>query len=127
MLALPAAGGSRRDIYNGAVFSYTHGSIGSQTPLARFEMTESENNQSVEPQDDPEVVGTLESFNARVEVNNEGWVWRVFLYEKGGCDEALDWVRKLPEVKELWVIHTKVTKEAVDALQEEMPDLVIYR
>ena len=90
-------------------------------------MAESENNDRVEPKDDPDVVETLESFGARLELNDDGWVWRVFLYEKGGRDEALEWVKKLPEVKELWVIHTKVTPEAVEELQAERPDLVIYR
>ncbi|MBW3599719.1 MAG: hypothetical protein KY475_20920 [Planctomycetes bacterium] len=90
-------------------------------------MADSENHENVEPQDDSDVVETLESFNARLDVNEDGWVWRVFLYEKGGCDEALEWVRKLPELKELWVLQTKVTKQAVDELQEEKPDLVIYR
>jgi hypothetical protein len=79
------------------------------------------------PQDDPEVVGTLESFGARVEVNDEGWVWRVLLYEKGGCDEALEWVEKLPEVRELWTIYTKVTPEAIEKLQAKKPELKIYK
>jgi hypothetical protein len=81
----------------------------------------------VGPQDDPEVVATLESFGARVEVNEDGWVWRVILNEKGGCDEALDWVKRLPEVRELWTIYTKVTPQAIDDLQAEMPELTIYR
>jgi hypothetical protein len=79
------------------------------------------------PPDDPEVVGTLESFNARLDVNENGNVWRVILYEKGGTDEALDWVKKLPAVRELWVIHTKVTPDAIEELKREMPDLVIYK
>ncbi len=90
-------------------------------------MADSENHELVEPQDDPEVIATLESFGARLDVNEDGWVWRVILYEKGGCDEALEFVRQLPELSELWVIHTKVTPDAVDELQQEMPDLVIYR
>ena len=54
-------------------------------------------------------------------------MWRVILYEKGGCDEALDWVRKLPEVRELWTIYTKVTPQAIEKLQAEKPDLTIYK
>jgi hypothetical protein len=81
----------------------------------------------VGPQDDPEVVGTLESFGARVEVNEDGWVWRVILYEKGGRDEALEWVEKLPEVRELWTIYTKVTPQAIEKLQAKKPDLKIYK
>jgi hypothetical protein len=60
-------------------------------------------------------------------VNEDGWVWRVILYEKGGRDEALEWVKRLPEVRELWVIYTKVTPQAIEELQAEMPDLTIYR
>ncbi len=83
--------------------------------------------EEVAPQDDPDVVGTLESFGARLDVNDEGWVWRVILYEKGGCDEALDWVKRLPELTELWVVYTKVTKQAIEDLQKERPDLTIYK
>jgi hypothetical protein len=81
----------------------------------------------VGPQDDPDVVATLESFGARVEVNENGWVWRVILYEKGGCDEALEWVEKLPEVRELWTIYTKVTPQAIEKLREKKPDLTVYK
>lgn len=79
------------------------------------------------PQDDEDVTGTLESFGARLERDDEGWVWRVFLYEKGGRDEALEWVKKLPKVRELWVVYTKVTPAAIDELQAERPEIKIYR
>lgn len=79
------------------------------------------------PKDDPKVTRQLEFYGARLDLNEEGWVWRVILYEKGGCDDALQYVKQLPEVKELWTLHTKCTPDALDELQADMPDLIIYR
>nr|PZM88299.1 MAG: hypothetical protein DIU77_20670 [Thermocrispum agreste] len=91
------------------------------------EETPDQEKEEVVPQDDPEVVETLESFGARLDLNEDGWVWRVILYEKGGCDEALEWVKRLPELTELWVIYTKVSPQAIEALQKERPELTIYK
>jgi len=75
--------------------------------------------------DDEFSVEQLKKAGCRVDVNDKGNVWRVFLYERH-TNALLNHTLGLPGLKELWLLGSKVTKTAVTELQKELPKTKIH-
>ena len=89
---------------------------------------EEEVEEEPEPEPDPgpdnlDAIAALKELGCRADLNDNGRVWRIFLYEKHG-DNALAQIHGLPSLKEIWTIGSKVTKPMLDRLQETLTDKV---
>ena len=76
------------------------------------------------PPDDQRCVAALAKLGARLDMNEQGNVWRVFFYRDHG-DAALNHIFGLPSLTELWVIGSKVSKTSIAEIKTEKPELVI--
>lgn len=75
--------------------------------------------------DSPEAIEALRKHNVRIDLNDKGMAWRVFLYEKCG-DPALALLGGLPSLKEVWVIGSKCTKKGIAEYKEHAPKVKVY-
>ncbi|QDU94560.1 prolipoprotein diacylglyceryl transferase [Lignipirellula cremea] len=78
------------------------------------------------PPDDAKAIEALTRLKCRLDRNDYGNVWRVFMYEHHGTDASLLLLSGLPSLRELWVLGTKVTAKGIEELRVEMPKLTIY-
>jgi|GEM_PF-3134779 len=86
---------------------------------------EPEVDDSLLPPDNQDAIRALRELGARVDVNERGRVWRIFLYERNK-DNALAQIHGFPRLKEVWLLGSRVSKEMVDRLREIHPELTIY-
>lgn len=75
--------------------------------------------------DSPEAIEALKRHKVRIDFNDKGMAWRVFLYEKCG-DPVLALMGGLPSLKELWVIGSKCTKKGIIEFKEHSPKVKVY-
>lgn len=75
--------------------------------------------------DSPEAIEALLRHKVRIDYNDKGMAWRVFLYERCG-DPVLALLGGLPSLKEVWVIGSKCTKKGVLAFKEHAPKVTVY-
>ena len=76
------------------------------------------------PPDDQRCVAALTKLGARLDLNEEGNVWRAFFYRDHG-DAALNHIFGLPSLTDLWVIGSKVSETSIAEIKTEKPDLLI--
>lgn len=77
------------------------------------------------PPDHQDAVAALKDVGARLDLNEQGNVWRVFFYDKN-TDAHLAQIRNLPSLREIWLIGSKVTKPGAEGLRERLPKVTIY-
>ena len=88
--------------------------------------TPKEESEEGEPGDDhPDAIAALKDLGARLDLNKHERVWRVFFYEKHD-DAALDQIHGLSSLKELWLLHTRVTSEAAEKARERLEGVTVY-
>ena len=88
--------------------------------------TPKEESEEGEPGDDhPDAVAALKDLGARLDLNKHERVWRIFFYEKHD-DNALDQIHGLSSLKELWLLHTRVTSEAAEKARERLEGVTVY-
>ena len=75
--------------------------------------------------DNQDAIRVLKELGARLDVNQHGFVWRVFLYEKNG-DDAARQIHGFPMLKEIWLLGSKVTGPMAEKLQEDFPAAKIF-
>ena len=75
--------------------------------------------------DHPDAVAALKDLGARLETNEAGNVWRILFYEDHK-DADLAQIHNLHSLKELWVIGSKISKDATEAFKEAFPDVTVY-
>ena len=75
--------------------------------------------------DHPDTVAALRDIGARLDLNEEGRIWRIFFYERNH-DEQLADIHGLQDLKEVWLLGTKVTPQGVSHLKERLPDVTVY-
>lgn len=78
------------------------------------------------PPDDAKAVTALKKLRVRLDVNEQGNVWRVIFDDMNGRDDALVLLQGLPALKELWIIGTRVTPKAAESIKEDRPELTVY-
>jgi len=88
--------------------------------------TPQEESEEGEPGDDhPDAVAALKDLGARLDLNKHERVWRIFFYEKHD-DDALEQIHGLSSLKELWLLHTRVTSEAAEKVRERLEGVTVY-
>ncbi len=88
--------------------------------------TPKEESEEGEPGDDhPDAIGALKDLGARLDLNKHERVWRIFLYETHG-DETLEQIHGLSSLKELWLLHTRVTSEGAEKVRERLEGVTVY-
>ena len=88
--------------------------------------TPKEESEEGEPGDDhPDAIAALKDLGARLDLNKHERVWRIFLYENHG-DEALEQIHGLSSLKELWLLHTRVTSEGAEKARERLEGVTVY-
>ena len=88
--------------------------------------TPKEESEEGEPGDDhPDAIAALKDLGARLDLNKHERVWRIFLYENHG-DEALEQIHGLSSLKELWLLHTRVTSEGAEKVRERLEGVTVY-
>ncbi|MFP6604624.1 MAG: hypothetical protein VB862_18980, partial [Pirellulaceae bacterium] len=60
-----------------------------------------------------------------LDLNKHERVWRIFFYEKHD-DTAVDQIHGLSSLKELWLLHTRVTSEAAEKVRERLEGVTVY-
>ncbi|MDA7950644.1 MAG: hypothetical protein MPJ24_04065 [Pirellulaceae bacterium] len=75
--------------------------------------------------DHPDVITALKDLQARVDIDEHGRVFRVIFYRNAN-DDYLVHIPRLPALRELWTIGTKVTDEAVDELKKSCPRVQFF-
>ena len=71
------------------------------------------------------VTAALKDLGARLDLNKHERVWRIFFYEKHD-DTAVDQIHGLSSLKELWLLHTRVTSEAAEKVRERLEGVTVY-
>jgi hypothetical protein len=69
--------------------------------------------------DHPDAIAALQDIGARLMMNQFDRVFRIIFYEQHK-DDALDQIRNLPSLKEVWIMHTKIKEDAAKALEERL-------
>lgn len=88
--------------------------------------TPQEESEEGEPGDDhPDAIAALKDLGARLDLNKHERVWRIFFYEKHD-DTAVDQIHGLSSLKELWLLHTRVTSEAAEKVRERLEGVTVY-
>ena len=88
--------------------------------------TPQEESEEGEPGDDhPDAIAALKDLGARLDLNKHERVWRIFFYEKHD-DTAVDQIHGLSSLKELWLLHTRVTSEAADKVRERLEGVTVH-
>jgi len=77
------------------------------------------------PPDNQDAVRALRELGARVDLNEQGRVWRVFLYEKNKDNAALQ-IHGFPLLREIWLLGSKVSPQIVEKLREAYPKARIF-
>ena len=85
---------------------------------------EAEEQAPLEP-DHQDAIAALKDCGCRLDVDDTGHVWRIFLYDRMG-DETLAQIHGLPALKDVWVIGTRVSKEMVEQFKEQFPKVRVY-
>jgi|TARA_B110000014_G_C19967545_1_gene500829 hypothetical protein len=75
--------------------------------------------------DHPDAIAALKDLGARLDLNKHERVWRIFFYEQHG-DDVLDQIHGLPSLKELWLLHTRVTKEGAEKARERLEGVTVH-
>lgn len=87
---------------------------------------EEEEEEPLEP-DNQDAVAALRELGCRVDINDEGRAWRIFLYERHR-DNAVAQIHGLPCLKEIWLVGSLVSDQMANNLRESLPESVkIYR
>ena len=81
--------------------------------------------EEVKEPDHPDTVAALRDLGARLDTNERGNVWRIFLYDKHG-DKDLAQIHGLPSLKELWLLGTKVTRRGAEEIRAKLPGVKVY-
>lgn len=77
------------------------------------------------PPDNQDAIRALREAGARVDVNDRGRVWRVFLYEKNRDHDAAQ-IHGFPKLREVWLLGSRVTPLMIQRLREAFPDVRVY-
>jgi len=86
---------------------------------------EEEEEPPTEP-DHPDAINALKDIGVRLLYNKFDVVFRILFYDNHR-DEHLEQIRGLPNLKEVWLLGTKVTKNAAAELQERLgEDVKVY-
>ena len=80
--------------------------------------------QPVDP-DHPDTVAALKDIGARLDLNEQGRIWRVFFYDRNQ-DDDLAHIHGLRDLKEVWLLGTKVTRQGAERLKERLPEVTVY-
>ena len=75
--------------------------------------------------DHPDAIAALKDLGARLDLNKHERVWRIFFYERHD-DDMLDQIHGLPSLKELWLLHTRVTKEGAEKVRERLEGVTVH-
>ncbi|MFP6618726.1 MAG: hypothetical protein VB877_05220, partial [Pirellulaceae bacterium] len=75
--------------------------------------------------DHPDAIAALKDLGARLDLNKHERVWRIFFYEQHD-DTALDQIHGLPSLKELWLLHTRVTEEGAGKARERLEGVTVH-
>ena len=92
--------------------------------LVPFEETPEEDDEP-KGDDHPDAIAALKDLGARLDLNKHERVWRIFFYEQHG-DDVLDQIHGLPSLKELWLLHTRVTKEGAEKARERLEGVTVH-
>ena len=94
---------------------------------AESDATEETPEEDDEPKGDdhPDAIAALKDLGARLDLNKHERVWRIFFYEQHG-DDVLDQIHGLPSLKELWLLHTRVTKEGAEKARERLEGVTVH-
>ena len=95
-----------------------------ESDVADEEEEEEPEPEVVEP-DHQDAVAALRDIGARLDVNDNGNVWRIFFYEKH-TDKDLDQIHGLPALKELWLLTTKITSNGANAVRERLDKATVH-
>jgi hypothetical protein len=77
------------------------------------------------PQDNQDAIRALRELGARVDLNEQGRVWRVFLYEKNKDNAALQ-IHGFPMLREIWLLGSKVSPQIIEKLREAYPKARVF-
>jgi len=77
------------------------------------------------PPDNQDAVRALRELGARVDLNEQGRVWRVFLYEKNKDNAALQ-IHGFPMLREIWLLGSKVSPQIIEKLKEAHPKARVF-
>jgi hypothetical protein len=77
------------------------------------------------PPDNQDAIAALRDVGCRVDVNEQGRVWRVFLYEKNRDQDAAQ-IHGFPMLREIWLLGSKVTPPFVERLKAEFPKAKVF-
>jgi len=77
------------------------------------------------PPDNQDAIRALRELGARVDLNEQGRVWRVFLYEKNKDNAALQ-IHGFPMLREIWLLGSKVSPQIVEKLKEAYPKARVF-
>ncbi len=75
--------------------------------------------------DHPDAIAALKDLGARLDLNKHERVWRIFFYEQHD-DAMLDQIHGLPSLKELWLLHTRVTEEGAEKVRERLEGVTVH-
>ena len=75
--------------------------------------------------DHPDAIAALKDLGARLDLNKHERVWRIFFYEQHD-DAVLDQIHGLPSLKELWLLHTRVTEEGAEKVRERLEGVIVH-
>ncbi|MEC9003970.1 MAG: hypothetical protein VX644_11400 [Planctomycetota bacterium] len=89
------------------------------------EETPEEEDDEPKGDDHPDAIAALKDLGARLDLNKHERVWRIFFYEQHG-DDVLDQIHGLPSLKELWLLHTRVTKEGAEKARERLEGVTVH-
>jgi hypothetical protein len=77
------------------------------------------------PPDNRDAIAALREMGARVDVNEQGRVWRIFLYEQSR-DPVAAQIHGFPMLKEIWLLGSRVTPHMVERLRDAYPKVKVY-
>jgi len=77
------------------------------------------------PPDNQDAIRALRELGARVDLNEQGRVWRVFLYEKNKDNAALQ-IHGFPMLREIWLLGSKVSPQIIEKLKEAYPKARVF-
>jgi len=89
------------------------------------EETPEEEDDEPKGDDHPDAIAALKDLGARLDLNKHERVWRIFFYEQHG-DDVLDQIHGLPSLKELWLLHTRVTEEGAEKARERLEGVTVH-